>query len=120
MVNQETDTCGTRSIFITGYARLPQGISATELYKVLGIAVEVDPSSGVIIDADCTLATSVGKNFLRKLLIGYSLEQGIDPLVREVEARYFGSARRPIIAALKVVYQRYVAYKSGTGEIPEE
>ncbi|MGB9867627.1 MAG: DUF3870 domain-containing protein [Bacillota bacterium] len=107
-------------IFITGYARLPQGITAAELYHVLGIGVEVDPATGVITDADCTLATAVGRNFFRKLVVGYNLEHGIEPLVKEFECRYHGSAKKTIIAALKVVNQRYLAYKSGMMEIPEE
>jgi hypothetical protein len=103
-----------RTIFITGYARIPEGITANQLYKVLGIGVEIDPKTEVIIDADCTLATAVGKSFFRRLVVGYDLSAGVEPLVQRFERRYHGSAQKAIIAALRVVEQRYSAYKTGS------
>ncbi|MGE5484724.1 MAG: DUF3870 domain-containing protein [Ignavibacteriales bacterium] len=105
---------GENTVFITGYARIPQGITANQLYRVLGIGVEVDPATGVILDADCTLATSVGRRFFSKLAIGYNLDDGIESLVAMFEERYHGSAQKAIIAALRVIGQRYEAFKTGT------
>ncbi|NPV71376.1 MAG: DUF3870 domain-containing protein [Firmicutes bacterium] len=110
----------SRTIFVTGYARIPEGITANQLYKVLGIGVEIDPRTEVIIDADCTLATTVGKSFFKKLVVGYDLGVGIEPLVQRFERRYHGSAQKAIIAALRVIEQRYIAYKTGCPVEEEE
>jgi hypothetical protein len=111
---------GGNTIFITGYARIPQGITANQLYKVLGIAVEVETETGEIRDADCTLATTVGKRFFRELVVGYNLEAGVEPLVRMFEDRYYGSAKKAVIAALRVVEQRYEAFKIGAPMLDDE
>lgn len=48
-------------IFVTGYAKLPQGITAAELYSIIAVGMLVDRNTGVIGDVDCTLATDMGK-----------------------------------------------------------
>lgn len=100
-----------KSIFFTGYAKLPASITAEKLYAVIAVGVEVDPDTGVIIECDCTLATQVGKNFFRKLTKGYCLNNGIDDLVQQLETRYYGSARKAIITALRIMYDRWLTFK---------
>lgn len=101
------------TLLITGYARLPSTITAYRLYEVVGIAVEVRPSDGEIIDVDCSLATSVARRFVREIAIGYKLSDGIEGLVEKIERRYWGSARKAIIMAFRVIYEKFVAYKQG-------
>jgi len=60
-------------IFITGYAKLPEGITATELYKVVAIGVVVDRDTSEILEADVTLSTKTGKKFVAELLVGHKL-----------------------------------------------
>ena len=99
------------TIFITGYAKLPSSITAEKLYQVIAIGVEIDPDTGIIVETDCTLATQVGKNFYRKLVLGYNLSEGIDTLISRFEKRYHGSARKAIITGLKIMYEKWLAYK---------
>lgn len=99
------------TIFITGYAKLPTSITAEKLYKVIAIGVEIDPKTGIIVEADCTLATEVGRNFLKKLIKGYCLFDGIDSLIKIIETRYYGSARKAIITALKIMYDKWSNYQ---------
>ena len=101
---------GVDTIFVTGYAKLPSSITAEKLYQVIAIGVEIDPQTGVIVETDCTLATEVGKNFYRKLVLGYNLFDGIDGLVERFEKRYHGSARKAIITGLKIMYEKWLAY----------
>nr|WP_297202092.1 DUF3870 domain-containing protein [Thermanaeromonas sp.] len=101
------------TLLLTGYARLPSTITAYRLYEVIGIAVEVRPDDGEILDADCSLATSVARRFVRDIAVGYKLSDGIDGLVQEIERRYWGSARKAIIMAFRVIYEKFVARKQG-------
>jgi hypothetical protein len=86
----------SNEILITGYAKLPQGITAKELYSVIAVGVIVEKNSGVIIDSDCSLATQIAKDFVRSILVGCSLSD-ID----------YGSARKAIISAVKTCAEKY-------------
>ena len=102
------------TIFLTGYAKLPTAITAEKLYQVIAIGVEVDPNTGIIIDADCTLATELGRNFFKKVTVGHNLETGDEALIKEFERRYHGSARKAVITALKLVHEKWLSYKEKT------
>jgi len=99
------------TVFITGHAKLPTAITAEKLYEVIAIGVEVDSQTGIIINSDCTLATDVGKNFFKKLTIGYCLLNGIEPLILQFENRYYGSARKAIVTALKLMYDKWLIFE---------
>lgn len=97
-------------IFITGYARLPQGITAAEMYKVVGLGLTIAKNSGIILDADCSLANESGEVILREILMGHDLED-IERLVAKIERNYLGHAKKAIIAALYSAYETYKKYK---------
>lgn len=100
-----------KTVFLTGYAKLPTAITAEKLYQVIAIGLEVDPETGIIIDADCTLATELGRFFFKKVTVGHNLEIGDEALIKEFEQRYHGSARKAIITALKLVHEKWLTYK---------
>ena len=102
------------TIFITGYAKLPTAITAEKLYQVIAIGLEVNPETGEIVDADCTLATELGRNFFKRAATGHNLETGAEALLGEFERRYHGSARKAIITALKLVHEKWLSYKEKT------
>jgi len=97
----------TKTIFVAGYARLPQGMAAKHMFESMTITAEIEPKYGVILAADCTLITDLGKNFIRELLRGYSLNDGIEPLIQQVQASYKGKATSALIAALKDLDHQY-------------
>jgi hypothetical protein len=101
------------TIFLTGYAKLPSTITAHKLYEVIAIGVEVAPDTGEIVDVDCTLATGAARRFVSELARGYRLNDGIDGLGERLERRYFGSARKALISAFKIIYEKYLAYQQG-------
>lgn len=55
------DEQSNEKVLFSGYAKLPVGITAAEMYKVIGVIVVVDMKSGVIVKADCTLATELAR-----------------------------------------------------------
>lgn len=98
----------TEKIFVTGYAKVPKGITATELYSVIGMGLIVYKSSGEILEADCTLATRTGRKYLQEILTGKNL-QNIDEIINEIKMKYFGHAKKAIISALKMCNEKYQA-----------
>ncbi|MCD6419179.1 MAG: DUF3870 domain-containing protein [Synergistetes bacterium] len=95
------------TVYITGYSKLPEGISAAVMYEVLVIGLKVDVETSKIVDVDCSLALALSKEILRKIMIGRSLEEDITDIVTEIKLRYHGSAQKAIIAALKSAFERY-------------
>ncbi|MDN4075954.1 DUF3870 domain-containing protein [Fictibacillus terranigra] len=93
--------------FIAGHAKLPQGMAARSLYDSVTITLELDFKYGVIIDASCTLATEHGREYIRQLLCGYSLDEGVDQLIERIQKHYRGKASQAIQAAIKDVYNQF-------------
>jgi len=93
-------------IFVTGYAKLPKGITATELYKVIAVGLIIDKNTGAIVDADCSLVTRVAKEFFKELVLGKNINdyEEIHNLFKE---KYFGSAKKALISALKTCHEKY-------------
>ena len=97
----------TNTYFIAGHARLPQGMAAKSVYDTLTITAEIDQKYGVIIDASCTLATEHGRNYISRLLRGFSLRDGIDAPIQMVYTQYRGRGANALVAALKDLYLQY-------------
>ncbi|EGO62097.1 DUF3870 domain-containing protein [Acetonema longum] len=100
-------------ILFSGYAKLPTGITASEMYKVIGVVVLIDVEKEIITEADCTLATKLANRHISSALIGCTMKDGPDPLVRLVDQIYQGSAKKAIITALRIIYDKYRSYKDG-------
>lgn len=100
-------------ILFSGYAKLPTGITASEMYKVIGVVVLIDVEKEIIMEADCTLATRLANRHVSSALVGCTMKNGPDPLVRLVDQVYQGSAKKAIITALRIIYDKYRSYKDG-------
>ncbi len=94
------------NVLVTGYAKLPQGITAAELYSIVGVSLIVDRVSGEIKDADCTLVTVVARDFVKKLVVGGNIND-LDPIEIEFERSYLGSAKKALISAIRTCGERY-------------
>ena len=102
-----------KKVLFSGYAKLPTGITASEMYKVIGIIVVVDMKTGLIENADCTLATNTAKNHVCKHIIGYNLSNGPEGLQEVLEDVYQGSAKKAVTTAIRIIYDKYKSYKNG-------
>ena len=100
-------------VLFSGYAKLPAGITASEMYKVIGVIVLIDVETGEIMNADCTLATQVARNHVSSSLVGHSIQNGPDHLLRIIDQIYQGSAKKAIITAIRIIYDKYRSYKEG-------
>lgn len=64
------------------------------MYKVIGVIVVVDMKSGMIVEADCTLATELARKYISQCLVGYNLANGHEELQNILEHQYQGSAKK--------------------------
>lgn len=100
-----------RTIFIAGHAKLPQGMAAKSVFDTLTITAEVEVAYGVILEASCTLATEHGREFVGRLLRGYSLLNGLEPLQTAFQDQYKGKAQHALLAALKDLHAQFEQYR---------
>ncbi|KAB2330152.1 DUF3870 domain-containing protein [Cytobacillus depressus] len=98
------------TIFIAGHAKLPSGMAAKNIFETLTITAEIDKKYGVIVEASCTLATDHGRNYIKMLLKGHSLRDGIDQPLEQLRKGYLGKANNALIAALKDLHKQYESY----------
>ncbi|WP_340003066.1 DUF3870 domain-containing protein [Oceanobacillus sp. FSL K6-0127] len=98
------------TIFVAGHARLPAGMAAKSIYDTLTITAEIDKKYGVIVAANCTLATEHGREFVQQLLRGYSLQDGMEKPIEMVKQHYLGKAGNALSSALNDLYKQYVNY----------
>lgn len=94
-------------VLFSGYAKLPTGITASELYKIIGVIVLVNMDTGEIIEADCTLATQLARRHVSAALVGHMLTDGPDQLAQLIDKIYQGNAKKAIITALRIIYDKY-------------
>lgn len=97
-------------VLFSGYAKLPTGITASELYKMIGVIVLVNMDTGEIIEADCTLATQLACRHVSASLVGQHLTDGPDALAELIDKIYQGNAKKAIITALRIIYDKYRNY----------
>ena len=105
---------GQDTILIGGYASFPSGATAKEVYGILGVALEIDPKTGEIVNAASTLLTDVTKEFVRSLLVGQNMNDGLRTPIETIERTYFGRNKKALIAALmdaNKVYKKYMEDK---------
>ena len=108
--SSEGDYMDKNEIFITGYAKLPQGITATELYTVIAVGMLVDYDTGIINDIDCTLATDMAKQFVKRLVVGKTIYD-LDTLETLFNEKYHGSAKKALLSAFRIINEKYINIK---------
>ena len=92
--------------FVTGYAKLPQGITARELYSVICVGLLVDKKTGVIKDAECSLVTSLANRVFHSLVVGMDIND-IEAIERGFVETYFGSAKKALVSALHTCHEKF-------------
>ncbi len=100
-------------VLFSGYAKLPTGITATEIYKIVGITVLIDINTGIITNADCTLATHLARRHISEAITGHCLKDGPEHLLHLIERIYQGNAKKAIITAIRIIYDKYRSYVDG-------
>ncbi|PIC63119.1 hypothetical protein CSV79_13270 [Sporosarcina sp. P13] len=97
----------SKTMFIAGHAKLPQGMAAKNVFDSLSITAEVDIKYGVILQASCTLATEHGRDIVGNLLKGFSLKDEITEATECIQNYYKGKASKSLVATLKDLEQHY-------------
>ena len=96
---------------VCGISTLPKNIITKHIYSYLTVEIEIDPVDFKIVDVSCMLVPLLVKKLLKNALSGCEVEEGLRNAIEQIEARFFSSAKRAIIAAIKDAHARYIEYK---------
>ncbi len=97
-------------VLFSGYAKLPVGITASEMYKVIGVILVVRVETGEIVEADCTLATTVARQYVASTLLGSTIKNGPESVLRIIDKQYQGSAKKAIMTSLRIIYDKFRSF----------
>jgi len=95
------------NLLLTGYAKVPEGITLAELYSVIVLAIEIDVATGEILDADCSLMTEVARNVVKKILVGESIKD-IKHIEDKFRIIYHGAVRKALVSTCRICYTKYL------------
>jgi hypothetical protein len=95
------------TVYVVGYARLPDGTTAKHVYSILGLGIELEKESGKILEVSCTTLPPHGSEVLRKIFVGKSLEKDFDNITEEIRSRYIDRTRGALLAAIEDLLKRF-------------
>jgi len=98
------------TIIVAGSARLPEEVTAKHVFGCITIELEIDPVDSTIVDVSCTLVLSLGGKILHNVLVGSTVDEGIEKAITQLDRRFFNVTRRALIAALEDAYRWYKKY----------
>ena len=101
-------------VLLSGYAKLPTNTTAENVYQLLAVAVLFDKRSGIILEAEASMVTSIARRFIAQLLEGYNLNDGPDALMETFENYYHGNAKKALETAMRTVFAKYQDYLAET------
>lgn len=104
----EENIYSSNTILVTGFAQLPKGTTMYEQYKVIGAALLIDLDTTEIIDAELTFIADLPNKFIKSIVKGYYLSQGLEPLIEELKGRFRTPSQGAVIQAMRSAYDRYV------------
>lgn len=99
------------TLLLAGYAKLPANITAETVYTNLVLVVIIDRRTGVILEAEPSVVTTLAKKYIHDIMSGYDMNNGPDALIETFNNCYHGSVKRALETALRMVFARYRDYK---------
>lgn len=94
-------------VLVTGYSKIPGGIAGSDVYSVIGLSLLVDATTGKILEADTNLVISLARRHINDILVGEKITD-LQALEYRFKSEYHGSARKALIVAMKICYDRYL------------
>mgnify|MGYP000847788764 CR=1 FL=1 len=95
----------------SGHAQLPEGTDLYENYKYMTVLMEVDIETGLVVNCVVPVYCKLHNDFVADMMQNRCLDDGLEPIIAEVEARVHTLSKRAFIAALQVIYNRYTMLK---------
>ena len=98
---------GEETYYIVGESRTNVDNAITKVYGSFFIAFEVIPSTGEIIQTDCSRTLELTNDFIRKLFLHKHLETDAKVIEEAIRRRYHGSSWKALIVAYRDALKHY-------------
>jgi len=106
---------------IVGHAKLRQGaVSGLATDSNIAIGVLLDLNHGVIIDCSSSLALAGANQFLKGLIVGYSVVTDLEEVAQLIQERFIGLTSSAYIAALRDVQRQFLHLRAQPPAAPPE
>lgn len=102
------------TVLVTAYAAAPKGTAFYKQYEYMGVVLEIDKKTDIIVNSSVTLMTETAKDYAGRLLTGEKITGDITQLIEDIETQYLTSSTNALISAVKQARQRYIDSKSNT------
>lgn len=96
-----------RHVILAGTARLPSQVAPLNGSVVVHLELEVNESDGTIARVGVTGVPPLAAELLYSLLVGRSMQAGVDPVIQEIREHYRGPTQRALAAAVHNVFAAY-------------
>ena len=99
---------GKNTIYITGISRANSTDPITVMYNGFFLGAIIDRDTGEIIDVTSNAISNVTTDFIRSMLVEYNLLKDMDEMINEINSRFFGTAQKALIVALKEIHNKFL------------
>lgn len=99
-------------IAVTGFAMMPEGNVAYELYKTMGCTLIIDAQEKKIINSSFTFAMPLTNEFLSSIIRGMSIQGGIEPVIKRVKSHFLAPGQSAVLHAIRMAYERFIEIKN--------
>jgi len=99
-----------RTVYFCGYAKLPQSISANNVYNILTLGLLIDVKAGIIERVSCTLLSSLATEIVSSYFINRHVVNDYDEIITEISFRHQGQAQKSIIKAFCEIHKKYIEF----------
>ncbi|GAA0728506.1 DUF3870 domain-containing protein [Clostridium malenominatum] len=96
------------TIYITGVSRANSTDPITVMYNGFFLGMIINKDTGEIIDVTSNAISSMTTDFIKSMLIGYSIVKELDEMINEINNRFFGTAQKALIVALREVHNKFL------------
>ncbi|MFC5588697.1 DUF3870 domain-containing protein [Sporosarcina soli] len=103
--NENTD------VLLAGFAQLPKGTPLFETQKVIGCILVIDSETDVIKKATFTFIQDLTNEFSSSLILGYSIVEEIDEIIKNMENKLMIPPQKAAIQAVISGRNRYLEMK---------
>lgn len=103
------------TVLVTAYALAPQNTAYYENNRYMGVILEVDKETDIIVDAAGTFMTELTTSFLKRIIVGANICTDMATLTTDIREQYLAPSSQSVITALKTAQQRYFDYKKKGG-----
>lgn len=94
------------AVFV-GHARLPQTLSSAGTSGVVLVEVEVALRTGMVVGVTVSGFATRAEALLSRIMVGKSLKEGVEWVLREFQHRYVGAPQKAVCTAVASAYDAY-------------